>query len=63
MRTNPALMRYEDAHRLKQRRWIQGTFGDKSNMKAFEMLQQREATMLVDGLMHNPNEFALYVKR
>lgn len=32
-------------------------------MKAFEMLQQREATMLVDGLMHNPNEFALYVKR
>lgn len=60
---NPAMMRYDDAHRLKHRRWIQGTFGDKDNVRWFETLQQREATILVDGLLHNPNEFALHVKR
>lgn len=60
---NTVMLRYDDPHRRKQRRWIQGNFGDQSNVQWFATLQQREAAILVDGLMRTPNEYALHVKR
>lgn len=60
---NTAMLRYDDAHRRKHRRWIQATFGDQRNTQQFATLQQREAAILIDGLMRTPNEYALHVKR
>ncbi|EPT00008.1 hypothetical protein FOMPIDRAFT_1123534 [Fomitopsis schrenkii] len=60
---NPATLPYDCERRRKQRRWIQNTFGDKATVGQFQSLQQREACILLSGLMGTPQDFVLHIKR
>ena len=60
---NLSFLPYGSERRQKQRRWIQNAFGDKAAVHKFTSLQQREACILLSGLIEAPHDFVLHIKR
>lgn len=54
---------YDSQRRQVQRRWIQNAYGDKIAVQRFEGMQQREACILLSGLIERPGDFVLHLKR
>lgn len=62
---NPTLsfLPYHNESRLRQRRWVQGAFGEKDTIRQYESLQQREVCTLLRGLLETPKDFAKHLSR
>ena len=60
---NVVFLPYDNEHRRKQRRWIQGAFGDRIAVQRLEALRERETCILLSSLMSEPEGFKHHIKR